>query len=170
MVTRTGIEGGPVYAIGAAIRDALETDGRCVLEVDLRPSLSHEQVAERLQRRRPKDSGSNWLRRTLALDPVAIGLLREAGALPSDASAMASLVKAVPVVVTATMPIERAISTAGGIAWSEVDESLMLRRLPGHVRRGRDARLGGAHGRLPAAGLVQHRRGRGAGRAGLARA
>lgn len=131
MVTKTGIEGGPVYAIGAAIRDALETDGRCVLEVDLRPSLSHEQVAERLQRRRPKDSGSNWLRRTLALDPVAIGLLREAGALPSDASAMSSLVKAVPVVVTATMPIERAISTAGGIAWSEVDESLMLRRLPG---------------------------------------
>lgn len=34
-------------------------------------------------------------------------------------------------VVTATMPIERAISTAGGIAWSEVDESLMLRRSPG---------------------------------------
>lgn len=133
MVTRTGIEGGPVYAIGAAIRDDLETDGRSVIEVDLRPSLSHEQVAERLERRRPKDSGSNWLRRTLALDPVAIGLLREglAGALPSDVSAMASLVKAVPVVVTATMPIERAISTAGGIAWSEVDESLMLHRLPG---------------------------------------
>ena len=37
-----------------------------------------------------------------------------------------------------------------------------------HVRRGRDARLGGAHGRLPAAGVVQHRGGRGAGRAGLA--
>ncbi|MET0789492.1 MAG: TIGR03862 family flavoprotein [Cellulomonas sp.] len=133
MVTKTGMEGGPVYAIGSAIRDALDADGRCVLEVDLRPSLTHAQVAERLQRRRPKDSASNWLRRTLALDPVAIGLLREgrAGALPSDASAMAALVKAVPVLVTATMPIERAISTAGGIAWSEVDESLMLRRMPG---------------------------------------
>ena len=44
---------------------------------------------------------------------------------------MAALVKAVPVVVTATMPIEKAISTAGGIAWSEVDDALMLRRLPG---------------------------------------
>ena len=44
---------------------------------------------------------------------------------------MAELVKAVPVVLTATMPIGRAISTAGGIAWSEVDDSLMLRRLPG---------------------------------------
>jgi uncharacterized flavoprotein (TIGR03862 family) len=131
MVTRAGIEGGPVYAVGAAIRDGLDADGRCVLEVDLRPALSHEQLADRLQRRRPKDSASNWLRRTLALDPVAIGLLREAHALSNDAWAMASLVKAVPVEVTATMPIDRAISTAGGIAWTEVDESLMLRRVPG---------------------------------------
>ena len=44
---------------------------------------------------------------------------------------MAALVKEVPVVLVATMPIEKAISTAGGIAWSEVDDTLMLRRLPG---------------------------------------
>ena len=133
MVTRPGIEGGPVYAIGAAIRDALDADGQCVLEVDLRPDLAVDQLADRLERRRPKDSGSTWLRRSISLDPVAIALLREAsgGALPHDATATAELVKAVPVVVTATMPIDRAISTAGGIAWSEVDEALMLRRLPG---------------------------------------
>lgn len=133
MVTRTGVEGGPVYAVGAAIRAALDADGPCVLEVDLRPDLSAAQLAERLRRRRPKDSGSTWLRRSLGLDPVAIALVREAGggSLPQDAGAAAELLKAVPVTVTGTMPIERAISTAGGIAWSEVDESLMLRRLPG---------------------------------------
>ncbi|PVU82586.1 aminoacetone oxidase family FAD-binding enzyme [Cellulomonas sp. WB94] len=133
MVTRTGIEGGPVYAIGAAIRDALDTDGRCVLEVDLRPDLTVDQLVGRLQHRRPKDSGSTWLRRSIGLDPVGIALLRESsgGGLPSDPAATAALVKAVPVVVTGTMPIDRAISTAGGIEWSEVDEALMLRRLPG---------------------------------------
>jgi len=133
MVTRTGIEGGPVYASGPAIRDALDADGRCVLEVDLRPDLTVDQLADRLRHRRPKDSGSTWLRRSIGLDPVAIALVRESsgGALPTDAAVMAALVKAVPVVVTATMPIDRAISTAGGIAWSEVDESLMLRRMPG---------------------------------------
>ena len=133
MVTRAGIEGGPVYAIGAAARDALDADGRCVLQVDLRPALTVDQLAERLQRRRPKDSTSNWLRRTLGLDPVGIALLREsgAGALPTDPREMAALVKEVPVVVVATMPIEKAISTAGGIAWSEVDDALMVRRLPG---------------------------------------
>ena len=133
MVTRSGLEGGPVYAIGAAIRDALDADGRSVLEVDLRPDLSAAQLVERLRRRRPKDSVSTWLRRSVGLDPVAIALMREAGdgVVPQDPDAAAELVKAVPVTVTGTMPIDRAISTAGGIAWSEVDESLMLRRLPG---------------------------------------
>jgi hypothetical protein len=133
MVTRTGMEGGPLYAIGAAIRAALDADERCVLEIDLRPDLTVEQLTDRLQHRRPKDSGSTWLRRSIGLDPVAIALVRESrgGAMLSDAAVTAELVKAVPVVVTGTMPIERAISTAGGVAWSEVDASLMLRVLPG---------------------------------------
>ncbi len=133
MVTRTGLEGGPVYAIGAAIRAALDAEGRCVLEIDLRPDLTVEALADRLRHRRPKDSASSWLRRSIGMDPVAVALLRESsgGGVPADAAATAALLKAVPVVVTATMPIERAISTAGGIAWSEVDGSLMLTRLPG---------------------------------------
>ena len=132
MVTRTGMEGGPVYALGAAIRGALDAEGRCVLEVDLRPDLSVEQLTDRLHHRRPKDSVSSWLRRSIGLDPVAIALIWESGSGGMhDPATMAELVKAVPVVVGATMPIERAISTAGGIAWSEVDESLMLRGLPG---------------------------------------
>jgi uncharacterized flavoprotein (TIGR03862 family) len=133
MVTTEGLEGGPVYAIGATIRHALDAAGRCTLDLDLRPDLTESQVVRRLQRRRSKDSTSTWLHRSLGLDPVAIGLLREAQGrdLPGDAASAAALVKAVPLEVTGTMPIDRAISTAGGIAWSEVDDSLMIRRLPG---------------------------------------
>ena len=63
--------------------------------------------------------------------------LNEAGVYPwrdfsqGLAAETAALAKAVPVLVTGTMPIKRAISTAGGIAWSEVDDSLMLRAMPG---------------------------------------
>ena len=133
MVTRSGLEGGPIYALGHAIRDVLDADATCVIEVDLRPDLGVERLTERLMHRRAKASGSDWLRRAIGLDPVGVALLRESrgGSLPSDAAAAAALVKAVPVVVTATMPIARAISSAGGIAWSEVDESLMLRKMPG---------------------------------------
>lgn len=133
MLTTTGIEGGLIYALGAPIRGALTAGGRCVLEVDLRPEVSLEEITNRLGKRRAKDSATNWLRRAIGLDPASIGLLREAsgGSLPHDAATIAALIKAVPIVVTGTMPIDRAISTAGGIGWSEVDEHLMLRRLPG---------------------------------------
>ena len=132
MVKRTGLEGGPVYALGAAIRDALDA-GECVLEVDLRPDLPLAQVADRLTVRRPKDSGTTWLRRSLGLDPVAGAPLRGAGggAPPSGPGTVAAAGKGVPGTVADTLPIDRAISTAGGVAWSEVDEALMLRRLPG---------------------------------------
>lgn len=132
MITRTGVEGGPVYALGAAVRAALDA-GACALEVDLRPDLPVERLTERLARRRPKDSRSTWLQRSIGLDPVAVALLREAtgNAVPDAPAAAAALVKAVPVPVAGTMPIEKAISSAGGIRWSEVDDHLMLHALPG---------------------------------------
>ncbi|WP_454051648.1 NAD(P)/FAD-dependent oxidoreductase [Cellulomonas sp. Marseille-Q8402] len=132
MITRTGVEGGPVYALGAAVRAALDA-GACTLEVDLRPDLPVERLTERLARRRPKDSRSSWLQRSIGLGPVAVALLREAtgNAVPDGPGAVAELVKGVPVPVAGTMPIEKAISSAGGIRWSEVDEHLMLHALPG---------------------------------------
>lgn len=132
MVTATGLEGGPLYALGATIRQLLDADGRCVLELDLRPDLSVEQLVARLSHRRPKDSAASWLRRAIGLDPVSTGLLWEAGGgLPSGADEAAALVKALPVQVAGTMPIDRAISSAGGVAWAQVDETLMLRAVPG---------------------------------------
>jgi hypothetical protein len=90
-------------------------------------------VATRLERRRPKDSLSTALKRTLGLSPTAVALLREVcgDTVSRDTATLAALVKAVPVVVRATASIDRAISSAGGIAFHEIDESFMLHRLPG---------------------------------------
>ena len=100
---------------------------------DLRPGRPVAQLAERIASARPGDSTSTVLRRALGLSPVASALVRELGGrhLPTDPSALAALVKALPCTVVATMPIARAISSAGGIRLDEVDESFMLRRLPG---------------------------------------
>ena len=132
-ITTLGLESGPIYTVSSAVRDALAASGTRVLTVDLHPDSSASELVARLARRRPKDSLSTTLRRTLGLTPAAIGLLREATGndLPHDASALAALVKAVPVTITGTQPLARAISTAGGVALHEVDERFMLRRLPG---------------------------------------
>ena len=44
---------------------------------------------------------------------------------------MAGLIKAVPLTLTGTAPNDRAISSAGGIAFDEIDEHFMLRKKPG---------------------------------------
>ncbi len=138
MVTRSGLEGGCVYAHSRALREAIDHDGRCAITIDLHPDLTTDRLVERLSLRRPKDSVSSTLRRTLGLTPVAAAVLREltGNLIPSDLPAMAAFVKAVPLVVYATMPIDRAISTAGGVALTEVDDHFMLRRLPGNFVAG----------------------------------
>jgi predicted flavoprotein YhiN len=55
----------------------------------------------------------------------------QAGAPPWDEQALARRLKALPLRLTGLAPIARAISSAGGVAWDEIDESFMLRRLPG---------------------------------------
>jgi uncharacterized flavoprotein (TIGR03862 family) len=131
VATADGIEGGAVYALSARMREALASGETVVLRVDLRPDLTRGQLTTRLSRARGANSLSNFLRKEAALSPVAIGLVQEAlhnGASPDD---LAGLIKAVPLRLLSAKPVDRAISTAGGIAWGEVDESMMLRRRPG---------------------------------------
>src|SRR5258707_6994143 len=137
IVTRTGIEGGAVYALSAELREAILRDGQATLHVGLRPDLKFDDLTTRLSAPKGKQSLSNFLRKAVHLSPVAIGLLQEAAKAaglslasmpPAD---LARLINAVPIRLTGVAPIARAISTAGGISFSETDENFMLRRLPG---------------------------------------
>ncbi|MCC3244955.1 TIGR03862 family flavoprotein [Methylocystis sp. WRRC1] len=132
VVTRTGLEGGPVYALSSRLREAVEREGRATLFVDLRPDTSPACLTRKLSRRPPKQSHATFLRRA-GFSKAEIGLLREARpeGLPRDAEAMAELIKNAPLTVTGVAGLERAISSAGGVCFDEVDSDLMLKRLPG---------------------------------------
>ncbi len=130
MITTSGIEGGAVYALCGPVRDALNA-GPATLHVDLLPDLTSDEVVRRLALPRRGQSLGNFLRKYAGLDPVRIGLVQEALHHGADPDGLAVLLKSLPLVLHATSPIARAISTAGGIAWSEVDEHFMLHRRPG---------------------------------------
>jgi uncharacterized flavoprotein (TIGR03862 family) len=130
VITREGIEGGAIYALGAALRPALERDGAATLSLDLKPDWTEEKLAERLAR--PTDASlSNFLRKAAQLSPVAIGLMREAGEMPRDPAALARRIKACPLRIVGLGGLARAISSAGGIAWEEIDETFGLIKRPG---------------------------------------
>ena len=91
--------------------------------------------------RRPSGRGrqslSNFLRKAVHLSPAAIGLMQET-AIASGVSlsslstaSLAGLINAVPIQLNGVAPIARAISTAGGISFDELDSDFMIRRLPG---------------------------------------
>ena len=137
MVTEAGLEGGGVYALSASLREAIASAGEALLHIDSRPDLTRADLAARLAAPRAKQSLSTFLRKAANLSPVAIGLLQEAAIASSQRlaamapAALADLVKAVPVRLTGVSPIARAISTAGGIAFDEIDEKFMLHHRPG---------------------------------------
>jgi uncharacterized flavoprotein (TIGR03862 family) len=132
IISTYGMEGGLVYPLTSALHDATAKGGPVEITIDLRPELSEATVVEKLRQIRSRDSLSTGLKRSLALAPVAVTLLREASReLPRDPAPLAHLIKHLPLTVTGTEGLARAISSAGGIAWDEIDARLMLKRLPG---------------------------------------
>ena len=137
MITRTGIEGGAIYALSAELREAHRKRGQATLHIALRPDLDADEldraavgaarqaVACRTSCARPRicrPSPSACCRRR----PIASGTplrrcRRQARRLDQRRAGR----------LTGTAPIARAISTAGGIAFDELDADFMLRRLPG---------------------------------------
>jgi uncharacterized flavoprotein (TIGR03862 family) len=137
MITRTGLEGGAIYALSAELREAIAGSGPATLRIALRPDLEMQDLMAQLSRPRGRQSLSNFLRKAVHLSPAAIGLLQEAAivsgvALSSLSTAsLAGLINAVPIKLEGPAPIARAISTAGGISFDEIDTDYMIRRLPG---------------------------------------
>ena len=133
VVTARGLEGGAVYALSAPLRAALARSGEARLVLDLRPDLTAEALARALGAARGAQSLANFLRKAAGLPPVAIALLREAHGrdLPQAPRALATAIKSLGLRVRGLAGLERAISSAGGIAWDELDDGLMLRRRPG---------------------------------------
>jgi uncharacterized flavoprotein (TIGR03862 family) len=137
LVTENGIEGGAVYALSAPLRDAIAARGEAVVHLALRPDRSVGEIERRLAMPRGSQSLSTFLRKRLNLSALEIALLHEAaiagGGRLADRppAALAALVNDLPLRLTGTASLERAISTAGGVAFEALDETLMLRQRPG---------------------------------------
>jgi hypothetical protein len=135
VISNDGVEGSLIYAFAARLRDQIEAEGRAVIHLDLAPGKSLQRLTDDLARPRGRDSLANHLRRKASIDGVKAALLREC--LPpevlaqADAASLAAALKALPLTLSATRPIDEAISTAGGVRFDALDGGYMLRQLPG---------------------------------------
>ncbi len=131
MVTEAGIEGGVIYALSAALRSAVATDGAARIGIDLRPDLDHAALGRAMGSDRGSQSLSTYLRKAAGLAPVAVGLVQEALHDGQPHGDLVALIKAVPLRLLAPFALDRAISTAGGVTAGALDGRFMLRACPG---------------------------------------
>ena len=133
IITATGVEGSLIYAASAALRDSLQRSGQATCWVDLLPARSVEFIHPEVTRGRGTRSLSTHLKSRLGLDGVKMSLLHERLTREEmlDAATLARTIKAVPIQLVAPRPIDEAISSAGGVCFSALDEHLMLRERPG---------------------------------------
>lgn len=133
IVSAYGIEGTGIYALSKYLREQLEQQGTALLNIDLLPDFSADKILQRLNKPREKNSLSNFLRKQLNLSPVKLALLREltTKSTVENPELLALAIKKLSLTLSATRPIDEAISSAGGVAAKELDSAFMLKKLPG---------------------------------------
>jgi uncharacterized flavoprotein (TIGR03862 family) len=132
-ITEHGIEGGLIYALSAPLRDRLMRGEPAVLQLDLAPGRTLERLAADLSRPRGKDTLATHWRRRAGIDGVKAALLREF--CPPEqltvSARLAAAIKALPLRVQATRPLDEAISSAGGVDLAALDGNGMFLARPG---------------------------------------
>ena len=133
VITKTGVEGGVIYAVSSYLRNRIEKDGPATLWLDLAPDRSLQRLTDDLSQPRGKHTVATHLKRCAGVAGVKAGLLREA--VPketlADPARLATAIKSLPVTLVSPRPLEEAISTAGGVSFEALDSRLMIRSLPG---------------------------------------
>jgi len=168
VITATGIEGSLIYALSAPIREAINQHGAAVVHIDLLPGRPVDKLQAALSKPRGSRSMAKHLHSQVGIDGVKAALLRELtdAATFADPALLARAIKALPLTLVKTRPLDEAISSAGGVTFEAMDERLMIKALPGVFCAGEmldwEAPTGGylltgcfASGRAAGLGIVQ---------------
>lgn len=133
VVTTSGVEGSLVYAASAELRDAIALQGQTQFMLNLLPAWAPDKLLAAVQHPRGARSLSNHLKSRLGLDGVKLALLYEllTKEQMQDSATLAHAIQALPVALSRPRPLAEAISSAGGVRWTALNDGLMLRALPG---------------------------------------
>lgn len=133
LVSEYGLEGSLIYAFSASLRDRIAAEGGALIHLDLAPDKSIAALEAAIAHPRGSRSMGSHMASRVGIAGIKAGLLREC--LPRDAydrpGALAAGIKALPIRLLSPRPIDEAISSAGGVSFDELNEDLMLRKLPG---------------------------------------
>jgi len=133
LITASGVEGSLIYAMSAGIRDTITQNGDTIIYLDLLPNKDLQYVIDQVAYPRGSRSMSSHLQSRLGIKGVKAGLLRELVSKEdySSPARLGSAIKRLPLRLRSPRPLDEAISSAGGVIFEELNESLMVHKLPG---------------------------------------
>ena len=133
IATATGVEGGLIYAASQQLRNDISRNGSATLQLDLLPHMPLERVLAEVSHPRGSRSLSSHLKSRLHLDGIKSAILHEVleKSVFQNPAALAAAIKALPLTLQATRPLDEAISSAGGVKFEALTDQLMCRNLPG---------------------------------------
>lgn len=131
IITRFGLEGNSIYALSHQLQEALLIEKQAMLYLDLKPMLTTSQLTAKYKNAR-RSKVTDILKKDIRLDQTALRILqhftdKETYTTPA---LLLKKIKALPVTITASGPLDEAISSLGGIALEEVDAQFKLRKIP----------------------------------------
>jgi len=122
VITKSGIEGGAVYALGRMLRKT------ATAKLDFAPQINAADLHKMISSRKPKDSLTNFLRKYVKLDATKRALVFElTQPMPRDINGLVAAIKNAPLPLMGPCPMDQAISTAGGVMWDALTPELMLK-------------------------------------------
>lgn len=124
VITRYGLEGGPIYRLGPAIRQMAEPH----VSLDLKPTFTEAQLVKKMESAKRdflKEAKQRW-----KLSPAALSILEHLHGPFQSAEALTQCVKSCHIPLTKPRPIEEAISSAGGVQWQNFNEGFELKTHP----------------------------------------
>ena len=125
MPVRYGIEGTLMYQLGRALRAMPSPE----IRIDFRPTFTVAQLVRKMEsvrRNFVQEARARW-----KLTDAACAMLGQFHGPFDSAEKLALAAKDCRIPLIAPRPLAEAISTAGGVCWSELDDNLMLKKLPG---------------------------------------
>ena len=125
MLTRYGMEGGPLYALGPALRAMNEP----AITLDLKPTFTSEKLVAKMESAKKNFLAESQYRWKLS-EPMRLILDHFHGPFES-AEQLAQHAKACRIPLSKSRPLDEAISSAGGVPWKRIDDQLMIKDLPG---------------------------------------
>lgn len=133
VLSRQGVEGSLIYAFSKPIRELIRAKGEATIELDLLPGKSLDRIRTELGKSRGGHSLPSHLKNKVGISGVKLALLHEVlgKAALENFDTLAAVLKALPIRLTKPRPLDEAISTAGGLAFENLNEALMLQHKPG---------------------------------------